>query len=272
MLAGMRIAYHVMSAPAPLGLLLLAATDKGVRHIEYMDRRSLKRTLAAHGPASPEVTWEMSLHGLRPLADQIDAMLTGARKTFDWPLDLDADPLQAAIARALLAVPYGQTTTVAAIARTLGRPRDTKVIADAIAKNPVALLVPCHRVVGADGAPSAYVGGLPRKKYMLDLETRFTRMGGLDDNRVIGELVRHVPRAVTPARVAIRKPVSKPAVGKIARHATAKSAKPARSKVGSIVKPGKSSISAHKPSPKVAAAAKRTAATRVMASAKKRSR
>jgi AraC family transcriptional regulator of adaptative response/methylated-DNA-[protein]-cysteine methyltransferase len=283
MLATMRIVYHVMSAPAPLGLLFLAATDKGVRHIEFMDRRSLKRTIAAHGPASPEVTWEMSLHGLRPLADQIDEMLTGTRKAFEWSFDMSDDPLQSAIATALLAVPYGKTITVAELARTIGRPRDTKLIADAVAKNPIAVLVPCHRVVGTDGKPLAYVGGLPRKKFLLDLEARFSRMGGLDDNRVIGELVRQVPRGVTPARVTTRRSV-KHVNGTAARngkaHGTAKPAKPAKvtkaakvtqAKVGAGLKKAKPVTATKKPTAKVAAAPARGAA-RATASAKKRSR
>ena len=269
MLADMHIVYHVMSAPSPLGLLFLATSDKGVRHIEYMDRRSLKRTIAAHGPASPDVTWEMSLHGLRPLADQIGELLTGARRTFEWRLDLGEDPLQAAVSQALLAVPYGRTTTVAELARAIGRPRDFKSVADAVIRNPIALLVPCHRVLGADGKPGSYVGGSPRKKFMLELESRFSRMGGLDDNRVIGELVRRVPRAVTPARVARTS-----AVGHIG------SARATLSKVGTGVRKSKPTATS-KPVAKVAAAVARTPALRatarptaakVTAPSKKRSR
>lgn len=273
-LADMRIVYHVMSAPAPLGLLFLAATDKGVRHIEFMDRRSLKRTIAAHGPASPDVTWEMSLHGLRPLADQVDEMLTGTRKTFEWSLDLGDDPLQNAIAKALLAVPYGKTTTVAELARAVERPRDTKAVAEAVARNPIALLVPCHRVVGADGKPTNYVGGLPRKKFLLDLEARFSRMGGLDDNRVIGELVRQVPRAVTPARVTTRKSKAHTNGSASRNGKTHGAAKPARittARAGAGLKKSKPVAAAKKPAPKVAAAPARGTA-RATASAKKRSR
>jgi O-6-methylguanine DNA methyltransferase len=220
----------------------------------------------------------MSLHGLRPLADQIDEMLTGTRKTFEWPLDLSEDPLQDAVAKALLAVPYGKTTTIAALARTVGRPRDTKAVADAVARNPIALLVPCHRVVGADGKPTNYVGGLPRKKFMLDLEARFSRMGGLDDNRVIGELVRKVTRAVTPARVTTRKGKAH-TNGSAARngkgHATPKPARitPARAgtKPGAGLKKSKPVSAPKKPAPKVAAAPAR-GSVRATASAKKRSR
>ena len=89
----MRIAYHVMSAPAPLGLLFLASTDKGVRHVEFMDRRSLKRTIQSHASGAPEETWEPSVLGLRPYADQLDQYFTGTSKDLDWPLDFQGDPL-----------------------------------------------------------------------------------------------------------------------------------------------------------------------------------
>jgi len=271
MLAPMRLVYHVMSAPAPLGLLLLAASHKGVRHIEFMDRRSLKRTLAAHGPAGPDVTWEMSLHELRPLADQIDEMLTGTRKTFEWPLDLGDDPFAAAVAKALHAVPYGRTTTVAELARTLGRPRDLKAVADAVLHNPIAMLVPCHRVVGADGKPSSYVGGEPRKKYLLDLEARFSRMGGLDDNRVIGELVRRVSRAVTPARVTRRAPAT-PLKSTAPVAAKATRVKPGPGVVKRKVAPATPKRVAKLAAAPVRGTAARSTAAKTTASSKKRSR
>lgn len=266
MLASMRLVYHVMSAPAPLGLLFLAASDRGVRHIEFMDRRSLKRTLAAHGPVGPDVTWEMSLHELRPLADQIDEMLTGTRKTFEWPLDLGEDPFTVELARALHAIPYGHTTTVAELARTLGRPRDLKAVADAVLRNPLALLVPCHRVVGADGKPANYVGGAPRKKFLLELEARFSRMGGLDDNRVIGELVRRVPRAVTPARVT-RRASATPRKGTATTAARA-----SRVKTGAGVVKRKPAPAAPKTTARLSAAPARSASARATAPSKKRSR
>ena len=195
----MRIAYHVMSAPAPLGLLFLASSDKGIRHVEFMDRRSLKRTIASHHSGSPDETWEPSVLGLRPYADQLDGFFTGTVKELDWKLDLRGDELSVSVWRALCRVPYGRTCTVAELAREVGQPRNLRAIAQAVLTNPLAIVVPCHRVLGADGKPSNYVGGLPRKKFLLAVEARFGRMGDLDENRVIGQLVRRVPRAVTPA-------------------------------------------------------------------------
>jgi O-6-methylguanine DNA methyltransferase len=200
----MRIVYHVMSAPAPLGLLFLAAGPNGLRHVEFMDRRSLKRTIATHENVEPGNAWEPSLRDLRPLADQLEDYLSGARRELDWALDPQGDELSLAVWRALRRVPYGGSCTVAELAREVGQPRNLRAVAQAVLTNPLAILVPCHRVLGADGKPSNYVGGLPRKKFLLSIEQRFQRMGGLDDNRVIGDLVRRVPRPaarVTPARV-----------------------------------------------------------------------
>jgi len=110
-----------------------------------------------------------------------------------------------AVWRALRRVPYGATCTVAELAREVGQPRNLRAVAQAVLTNPLAIVVPCHRVLGADGKPSNYVGGLPRKKFLLGIEQRFGRMAGLDDNRVIGELVRRVPRPAARGRAALRR-------------------------------------------------------------------
>jgi len=196
----MRMVYHVMSAPQPLGLLLLAAGDRGLRHVDFMDRKSLKRAIAAREAAQPGAQWEPSLLELRPLADQIDEFLTGARKVLEWPIDPQGDDLSQAVWRRLRSVPFGETCTVADLARAIGQPRNLRAVAQAVLTNPLPIVVPCHRVLSADGKPSNYVGGLPRKKYLLAIEERFHRMGGLDDNRVIGELVRRVKRPLVAAR------------------------------------------------------------------------
>ena len=108
----MRMAYHVMSAPPPLGLLFLAAGEQGLRYVVFMDRRSLKRTLATHEAAEPGATWEPSLRELRPLADQLDDFWSGARKQIEWPVDPNGDELSRAVWFALRSVPYGRTCTV----------------------------------------------------------------------------------------------------------------------------------------------------------------
>jgi methylated-DNA-[protein]-cysteine S-methyltransferase len=216
----MRLVYHVMAAPQPLGLLLLAAGERGLRHVDFMDKRSLKRAIAAREAADPGAHWEPSLFELRPLADQIEEFLTGARKTVEWTLDPHGDELSLAVWRKLRAVPFGETCTVADLARAIGQPRNLRAVAQAVLTNPLPIVIPCHRVLGADGKPSNYVGGLPRKKYLLDIEARFHKLGGLDDNRVIGELTRRVRRPIVSAR-AVVKPAARKRAAVPARSAAA---------------------------------------------------
>jgi O-6-methylguanine DNA methyltransferase len=222
----MRLVYHVMSAPQPLGLLLLAASDRGLRHVDFMDKRSLKRSIATREAAEPGAHWEPSLLGLRPLADQIDEFLTGARKTLEWPLDPQGDELSLAVWRKLRTVPFGETCTVADLARAVGQPRNLRAVAQAVLTNPLPIVIPCHRVLGADGKPSNYVGGLARKKYLLDVEARFHKMGGLDDNRVIAELTRRVRRPIVAARAVIKPAAKKRAAVPAAGTAAGRAASP----------------------------------------------
>jgi methylated-DNA-[protein]-cysteine S-methyltransferase len=217
----MRILYHVMSAPQPLGLLLLAAGDRGLRHVDFMDKKSLKRAISAREAAEPGAEWAPSLLELRPLADQIDEFLTGARKTLEWALDPQGDDLSVAVWKKLRTVPFGDTCTVAELARAVGQPRNLREVAQAVLTNPLPIVVPCHRVLGADGKPSNYVGGLPRKKFLLAIEERFHKMGGLDDNRVIGELTRRVRRPIVAARPVSKVAAKKRAVGAMPSRASA---------------------------------------------------
>lgn len=275
----MHLLYHVMSSPHPLGLLFLAASEKGLRHVEFMDRRSLKRTIATHEAGTPGATWEPSLFELRPLADQLEELLTGARKSIDWPLDLSGDELSQAVQRALMKVPYGEVCTVAELARAAGEPRNVRAVAQAVLTNPLAIVVPCHRVLGADGNLSNYVGGLPRKKFLLMVEQRFKDVGGLDENRVIGELYRRVTTPAAPVR-SKQKPVTRKRPAAVAAHANAvlkprPAAKAAAARSAAIAKPPikaapKPALKGGKPAGRTLAAkpARGTAAMRASAASK----
>ena len=147
--------------------------DEALYLLEYADRRGLERQvrrLRARAKAGivPGRT--------RPIA-QIEAELAayfrGSSMRFETPLAPLGSPFQRAVWDALLAIPPGQTRSYADLARAVGRPRAVRALGQANGANPFAIVVPCHRVINADGALGGYGGGLPRKRWLLDHERRF---------------------------------------------------------------------------------------------------
>ncbi|KIA64492.1 methylated-DNA--[protein]-cysteine S-methyltransferase [Nocardia vulneris] len=152
-----------------LGNLRLAAGTAGLTRVEFTDAPD----------AAPTAENSCALEYLLAAVRQIDAYLAGTRREFTVPLDrsalsaFDRDVLSALEA----GTPYGHTTTYGALARTLGRgPADARKVGGALARNPLLLLIPCHRVLGADGALTGYAGGLPAKRALLDLESAELRL------------------------------------------------------------------------------------------------
>ena len=109
---------------------------------------------------------------LRPAVTQLREYLAGGRHTFDLPLAAAASPFQAEVRAALLDVPYGETRTYGELAAALGQPSASRAVGAANGRNPLAVVVPCHRVVGSDGLLTGYAGGLERKRWLLDHERR----------------------------------------------------------------------------------------------------
>ncbi len=104
------------------------------------------------------------------LSDELGEYFAGTRKTFDIPLAPSGTPFQERVWEQLLSIPYGETRTYAEQAAALGDPKAVRASASANGRNPVAILVPCHRVVGSDGSLTGYAGGLWRKRFLLELE------------------------------------------------------------------------------------------------------
>jgi len=103
---------------------------------------------------------------------QLDEYFAGKRDDFDLPLELDGTDFQRAVWKALTQIPFGQTRSYADIAKAIGRPNAVRAVGAANGANPVAVIVPCHRVIGSDGSLTGYGGGLPRKKWLLAHENR----------------------------------------------------------------------------------------------------
>ena len=171
----MRLAYHVMSSP--LGLLFLARGERGYKFLEFMDRKSIKRVIARHTPAFPDATWEASLLENRDAVEQLEGYFVGSATDFDLPLDPDGSVFQHAVWRELLRIPYGQTRSYGDIARAIDQPRAARAVGLANNQNPLAILVPCHRVIGANKSLTGYGGGIQRKRWLLQHEARFAKQG-----------------------------------------------------------------------------------------------
>lgn len=198
----MRLAYHVMSSP--LGLLFLAASEHGLRYLEFMDRKSLKRMFASHAAQEGDTTWEPSLLELKPVVDQLEAYFSGSLERFDLLLDPVGPEFHRAVWRALGEVPFGQTRTYGEIAKAIGQPRATRAVGLANRDNPLAIVIPCHRVIGASGSLTGYGGGLQRKRWLLQHEARFAVPSGPQ-----GELFAPGAGAPAPAALASAPPAAR---------------------------------------------------------------
>ncbi len=147
----------------PLGSMTLAAY-KGSLVGAWFDGQQ-------HQPDASGWLQEPNNPVLQNAADQLAAYFAGKRKGFDLPLSLDSGtPFQQQVWSALHAIPSGATTSYGAISQSMGRPNATRAVAAAIARNPLSIIVPCHRVLGANGSLTGYAGGLPRKAALLNLE------------------------------------------------------------------------------------------------------
>jgi methylated-DNA-[protein]-cysteine S-methyltransferase len=101
---------------------------------------------------------------------QLNEYFSGKRKEFDLPLSVEGSELQKDVCNSLMKIPYGETRTYADIAKDVGRPRAVRAVATAIGKNPIAIVIPCHRVIGSDGKMRGFAGGIPFKEYLLKVE------------------------------------------------------------------------------------------------------
>jgi AraC family transcriptional regulator of adaptative response/methylated-DNA-[protein]-cysteine methyltransferase len=169
-------------AATPLGQVLVASTDKGICRIAFGDEAQALVDELGHTLMNAALIEDAS--HIAPFVAQIDAYLNGRRETFELPLDVAATAFRLRVWDALQHIPYGQTRSYTQIAEALGEPRAVRAVASACASNPVALAIPCHRVVQKGGALAGYRWGLPRKAALLDAEAR--RVGVSND--VVGRV------------------------------------------------------------------------------------
>jgi len=152
-----------MPINSPLGSLTLVASDKGLCGVWFDDQ--------AHRPDLRHLPWGPSQHWLRLAKSQLADYFAGKRQSFDIPLDLaQGSEFQQRVWRALLQIPYGRYSTYGELAQYLGQAQAARAVGMAVGRNPLSIIVPCHRVVGANGALTGYAGGIWRKMDLLQRE------------------------------------------------------------------------------------------------------
>jgi methylated-DNA-[protein]-cysteine S-methyltransferase len=155
--------------PSPIGELLLGGDERGLAEVRFppvtragADGRSARATAAQAGSAA----------ALADASAQLTAYFDGARRDFELPLVLTGSPFFVRVWEAVRAIPFGETRTYGELAAAIGRPGAARAVGLANGRNPLPIIVPCHRLIGSDGSLTGYGGGLPRKRWLLDHEAR----------------------------------------------------------------------------------------------------
>jgi O-6-methylguanine DNA methyltransferase len=159
---------------SPIGPLFLAASRRGLVALEFDARLPGQQTIRPNPrdlrAENNRVSFEESAQTMRTYVRELEEYFAGTRRQFAFALDLRGTDFQLACWRALLAIPYGETRSYADIARAVGRPQGFRAVGMANHRNPVAIVVPCHRVIASDGTLCGYGGGLDLKRKLLELE------------------------------------------------------------------------------------------------------
>ena len=148
--------------PSPVGPLFLAASEKGLMRLEF-EKRVMKLN-------NKTIRLRESRQFLAPYLLELNEYFSGDRREFTMPLDLRGTAFQLVCWQALLAIPYGETRSYADIARAIGHPQAFRAVGMSNNRNPIAIVVPCHRVIASGGSLCGYGGGLDIKRKLLDLE------------------------------------------------------------------------------------------------------
>ena len=151
---------QVRTVDSPVGPLTLAGKDGRLRHLRMVDQ--------TYEPSREG--WTRADDAFAEAINQLDAYFAGDLLDFDLELDLVGSEFQRRVWAALLTIPYGETRSYGQIAAQIGSPNASRAVGLANGHNPIGIIVPCHRVIGANGSLTGYGGGLERKKHLLDME------------------------------------------------------------------------------------------------------
>ncbi|MGI9322592.1 MAG: methylated-DNA--[protein]-cysteine S-methyltransferase [Pseudomonadales bacterium] len=153
---------------SPLGPLLLAGEGEGGGEEECLHYIGFPE---GKGRVEPKRDWVEAKQSFAEARRQLAEYFAGERKVFDLALVPTGTPFQLSVLQALAEIPYGATASYRDIAQRIGRPKAVRAVGAANGRNPLPIVIPCHRVVGADGSLTGFGGGLPAKRYLLALET-----------------------------------------------------------------------------------------------------
>jgi methylated-DNA-[protein]-cysteine S-methyltransferase len=151
---------------SPVGRLQLVASDAGLRAILWPEDEASGRISlpgAEENPSHPV---------LQKATQQLNEYFAGTRRDFDVPLDLQGTPFQLKTWAALCEIPFAQTRTYAEQARLIGNPKAVRAVGGANGRNPISIIVPCHRIIGSDGKLTGFAGSIEMKKWLLDFERK----------------------------------------------------------------------------------------------------
>jgi methylated-DNA-[protein]-cysteine S-methyltransferase len=150
----------IMGYKSPMGWLELRATGQGLCALSFTNQ-----------PVENTSTAPV----LNECKEQLDAFFSGSKEPFRLKLDLEGTPFQLSVWKELLKIPFGETVSYLTIATALGDPNATRAVGNANGKNPVAIIVPCHRVIGSGGSLVGYSGGMEKKKWLLEFERNLSK-------------------------------------------------------------------------------------------------
>lgn len=156
------------TVPSSVGELLLAGDLTGLRHIQFNGR-----------DCTPPPDWQAVAALPYPVAEQLDSYFAGHLRDFDLPLHPQGTAFQRKVWAALAKIPYGETISYLELAHRMGNPNSVRAVGLANGRNPLPIVVPCHRVIGSNGTLVGYAGGLPIKRALLALEGALAPQLGL---------------------------------------------------------------------------------------------
>ena len=146
---------------SPIGEILVAGDSDGLKFVGFPDGK---------GRVEPDPSWQLDKDGFEDVTRQLGEYFAGKRKQFNLKLAPNGTPFQLQVLEALQQIPYGETRSYLDIATGIGKPKAVRAVGAANGRNPLPIVIPCHRVIGADGSLTGFGGGLPTKRFLLDLE------------------------------------------------------------------------------------------------------